>query len=234
MPVRIKAIGYDVDGVLRSLGIISNSWIKTFVWFLNRKGLVVNEKDVKKFVPQINMLGRKRMFEEICGKFGLKQLSQADFQQFNEYYDQKFSRKILNSPLEKEAGNAIVFFNKIGYKQFIVSAAPKAEIVKWLFGQMGCQPYIQKVYASPLGSQISKAEAIAHFCKLNGLLPSEVAFVGDMPSDVAAARKAGAKAIFLAPKRAKGGVPRAHRRINSLSQLGSIIQKRTIRKSYRA
>jgi len=230
MPARIKAIGYDVDGVLRSLDIISNSWIETFVWFLNHKGLAVNRKDVKKFVPQINMLGRKSMFEEICGKFGLKHLSQADFRQFNKYYEQKFGRKIQSSPLAKEAREAIIFFGERGYKQFIASAAPKAEIVKWLLGQMGCQPYIQNVYASPLAGHISKAEAITHFCKLNGLLPSEVAFVGDMPSDVAAARKAGAKAILLAPKKAKGGASRAHRRINSLSQLGLAIQKKPKRR----
>ncbi|MBI2666023.1 HAD family hydrolase [Candidatus Woesearchaeota archaeon] len=188
----IKAIGFDFDGTLieseeEKMQEMAEMFRKKFGV---HKGFHNAYIEIRKIA-----LNRKQKIKKIFQNLLQREPTGKELKLLQDHFGKHYQRRLQTCPLfqchqlVKELRKQVKFL-------FLLSLEEKKE-VQQVARHCGIAQYFDEILGGPKG----KVEHLLHIVKKHHLKPSEVMYVGDSHSDVAASKKAGIKVILVGKKR---------------------------------
>lgn len=189
MSIKIKAIGFDFDGV-----VVDSNEIKeqAFLDIFKSEAPTHFEKLVKfhKANPTLSRSPTMRgAVREVLGIQG-----EAAKQKAKEWVDlyTKLTRQRVTDCPYIEGAEELLQDLKSMYPLLLASATPEGEVIKIVEGR-GITPLFDEIHGAP----IDKAEVMLGFMKERNIDPNEFLYIGDSGSDWLASKEAGVHFIGI-------------------------------------
>lgn len=182
----IKVVAFDFDGVVaQTTNLKSELFLKMFEQH-------PKYNLVKDFESKFKSMPRRKKLEKLSVILGFR--GDEEILYYMDFYKKLIEDNLYKTAEVEGVNDFISFLKKRNVPLYIVSAAIKAEIEKYLS--------LKNVYAFKdiYDFELEKKEALMQISKVENICSEELLFVGDQPSDYQAAVAAGCSFLGINSK----------------------------------
>jgi len=209
----IRTVILDFDGVIiESTGIKAHTYKQIFrEEFQEHVDLILEYQESQGGLP------RRRQFEEIYTRILREKIPPGRVDELEARYVHLMLDKVINSPFVPGAMEFLEAFHQ-KLRLYVASATPEDELAH-IVRERALGKYFQNVYGSPM-NKTSILQLIANDLECE---PRDMVFIGDNPTDLTAADKAGVP--FIARLGSSFQLDECSNRIQDLTELPAILER---------
>ncbi len=193
----IKAVVFDFDGTLAKTDIPA---VKTLAWLIKNRKLL--PKSMKNPIGLFHALMRSDpdLFISELHRISGKELSKEELRELENSMERIMDENAKSSRMDPQAVRLIPELKGRGVVIAVSSLASKERILKTL-DKHGLTKHIDIIMSREHSkSRERRLAMVLDQLKENGIKPSEVLVVGDMPTDVRASKSLGLKSAIVLRK----------------------------------
>jgi HAD superfamily hydrolase (TIGR01509 family) len=185
MSSKVKAVLFDVDGTLvDSNDAHAAAWVKAFAVH----GVTVDPIEVRRCIG----MGGDKLMPRVSGIEEDSPQGRAIAERRGEIFTKEFLPALKSF---RDSGRLVAHVKRLGLGAVAASSAQKDELAK-LLKIAGAESLMDAQTSSDDADQSKPAPDIIHAAlQRANAIPAEAVMIGDTPYDVAAARKAGVRAV---------------------------------------